>query len=273
MNKRVKLQLSGIILGVCVAYGVHSETVFEDTFDGNTFAYTNGPIAEQNGWEAHSGSGGAEIADGEIRLSESGSADVSHALENAPFSSGALYAGFSLTCEDLPGETGSYFGHFRNNGRGYAGRIWTSTANAEEGKFRLGIANYSDGDAASGQMPVDLIPNETYRIVVKYDVESGESSIWLNPSSPDDEAVVATDEPNAIEVTNFSFRQGSTGSGSSGQIGSMRIDNLSVGTTFNDVVQVVPEQSSMSMIGIGLTGMIVSGATIKCKNAGNGTVK
>ena len=101
-------------------------------------------------------------------------------------------------------------------------------------KFRFGIGNGALATNSSGQIGTDLSLSTTNLLVTRFVPATGLATIWLNPAVESDPSVTATDpgtatRPNPIDVVSYAFRQ-STGEGA------MLIDDLRVGTTFQDVV-------------------------------------
>ena len=168
-----------------------------------------------------------------VRVSFQGNQDINAPLQDAPYASGgpvsALYSSFTIKCIALPSLTGSYFAHFKDSSSGFRARIWASTnGTGGPGKFRLGIGNSSTATATSGQITSDLNTNVTYTIVTRFELSTGLSTIWLNPTIETDPSVTASDAPAIIAVTSYAFRQ-------AGGIGANLIDNLKIGTSFADV--------------------------------------
>ncbi|MBI2929631.1 MAG: PEP-CTERM sorting domain-containing protein [Verrucomicrobia bacterium] len=220
----------------------------------DTFSYSDGPIVGAAGslWIHHSGnSAEANVAEGQLQLTQAETEDISAVLPGAPFTSaggGSLYAGFTLRFDTLPTKPGTYFAHFKNNTTGFRARVFTSTLNAGAGSFRLGIGNGTDADANSGQIATDLTLGLTYSLVVRYDLSTAASTLWLNPAVESDPSVTAADASTPIDVTAFAFRQSSeSGNG----MGGLVVDNLRLGTTFVDVV---PEPATWALLVFGLGG-------------------
>jgi hypothetical protein len=120
-----------------------------------------------------------------------------------------------------------------------------STSNAGAGTFRLGIGNSTTSDANSGQIATDLSLNTTYQVAIRYNVGTGQSTIWLNPTLETDPSVTASDTPGTINISTFAFRQ-SLASGDG--MGTLFVDDLRVGTTF---AEAVPEPSTWALVGLG----------------------
>ena len=206
------------------------------------FNRPDGPLVQFDGqWLSNGGTGATnvqqmQIIGGKVQVTEDGSEDVSSELPpNQPIvpvytpSSGViLYAGMRITLTRLPSSAGSYFTHFRDGGNGFRARIFVSTLNAASGSFRLGIANNAAAISASGQIAADLSLNTSYFIVVRYNVGTGESKLWLNPVDETSSSLMAPDSPSPSSIEAFTFRQNSG-------IGVVCVDDLKIGTAFSDV--------------------------------------
>ncbi len=197
-----------------------------------SFTYPDGPIvgATNSPWTNLSGVTTADVVSGRLQVNSTRTEDIQATPLNSPYSNNSgltLYARFSATFTAFPSATGTYFAHFISSGT-HRCRIWTSLANAPSGFFRLGVGNSSNADNQSGQVPANLVLNTTYNVVVRYVLATGVSTIWINPSDESDAGTTAIDSMTpASSTTTFAFRQ-STGEGT------VLIDNLTIGTTFQD---------------------------------------
>lgn len=133
----------------------------------------------------------------------------------------------------LPNDTGDYFAHFREVGGAQRCRIFVSTTNSTPGTFRLGIANNNANITNAVTLEGDLATGADHLVVVRYNVDTGVSTLWVNPTSESSPSVTATDTPAPAAIGTFAFRQ-------SGGIGSHRIDNLKIGLSLSDVVTLAP---------------------------------
>lgn len=219
---------------LCVLSGNSwGEVVFSDSFtypDGNLVGAGGSP------WNAHSGAGNGPVpvVSGQIEVSRSRNEDVSRTLPGEPYSPGgavaALYAGFTVRFSALPSTNGSYFAHLNTTGARCL--VWAAGTNSVLGGFRLGVGNRTtDASATTGQLATDLSLNTDYLVVLRYELATGLSTLWLNPADESDPGVTATDSVGTSlpNISAFSFRQ-NTG------IGIMLIDNLIIGTSFADVI-------------------------------------
>ena len=230
---------------------VRSENVLSDSF-----SYANGPIVGAFGspWINNSGTTPMLATNSSLEVSFSRAEDIAAPLSRIISTNAfdtAAYASFSVRFLALPSTGGTYFAHFTaaTIGSAYRARIWATITNAALGKFRFSIANNSLGSANSALWPSDLDTNVTYKVVTRYDLVSGLSKLWINPTVETDPSVTGTDAVVSADIVYFGFRQ------SSGE-GVSRVDDLRVGTTFNDVAgpNAPPTISIISAINVPVNG-------------------
>lgn len=203
------------------------------------FDYADGAVTTNsaNLWNTHSGIfGQSQISSGVLNLLSSQTEDINARLIGSPFatSSGTtLYASFVVNFSGLPNEAADYFAHFREVGGAFRGRVFVSTTNSTAGTFRLGIANNNANITNAVTLEGDLALNVDHLVVISYDVASGVSTLWVNPTSESSPSATATDNPSPAAIVSFAFRQ-------STNIGSLRVDNLKIATTLADVVTLTP---------------------------------
>jgi hypothetical protein len=199
------------------------------------FEYPDGPVTTNSGvlWNTHSGIfGQAKVTGGVLQLLSAQTEDVNARLIGSPYATGngtVLYASFNVNFSLLPNDAADYFAHFRETGGSFRARVFVSTTNAPPGVFRLGIGNTASTVTNAVTLEEDLSAGVSYLAVVRYNVDTGISTLWLNPTSESAPSVSATDNPNPAAIGSFAFRQ-------SGGIGSSTIDNLKVGLAFTEVV-------------------------------------
>ena len=229
----------------------------------DSFNYPDGSVTTNSAffWKAHSGATGqTQVASGKLMLSSAQSEDINAAITNAPFApaSGAvLYAGFTVNFSALPGS--EYFAHFKDSGTSnFRGKVFATTSNAAPGSFRLGLANSANVlGITNSPYALDLSLNNAYRVVTRYNVATATTTLWINSTKETDPTVTATDISSATSVTAFAFRQSSTYGG----MGTMTVDDLLVGTTFDTVKGQVPlDRPSLAIAHAGLA-VVVSWST------------
>ena len=195
----------------------------------DSFSYPDGALTNVSGgvWIEHSSGAPCQAVSGEAQVSSTAAEDLHAALLGQPFTNGSLYASFTMECVTLPTSAGNYFAHL--NSSSFRCLIWASALGAGVGKFRVGIGNTNNGPATL--LGIDLSTNTTYFIVVRYDVASGQSTLWLNPTDEGDLGISPADVAPSNSISNFSLRQASG-------MGTMLVDNLVVATTFAEVTAV-----------------------------------
>ncbi|MEJ5239237.1 MAG: hypothetical protein WHT82_12815 [Limisphaera sp.] len=203
--------------------------VLADPFD-----YPDGPLIESSGgfWSTHSGTTGQlQVVQGRVLLTRTQTEDVSAAFTNFLQAVGqgiVLFTSFKLNLTSLPtGANGDYFAHFRDIGTiNYRGRIFVTTNGAAPGTYRVGVAN--GGPTPNAVLPRDLQPNTTYLVLTRYNVDTAETTLWVNPSEESSGGVTATDPTTPVTLYFFSLRE-------SGGIGELSVDDLKIGTQWSDV--------------------------------------
>lgn len=208
------------------------------------FNRADGSLVDGSGaWLSNGGTGGTNIGQvkivgNKVLLTSTNSEDVTTELppNQAPVvvytaASGAiLYASLTINYVSLPAQQGDYFAHFKGaTASDLRGRIFASTTNAAPGTYRLGVANNAAALPLSAQLATDLAPNTPYRVVLRYNVSTAESKLWLSPISESSPGVSATDNTSSTSIESFSFRQNPG-------IGTVCVDDLKVGGSFSDVV-------------------------------------
>jgi hypothetical protein len=174
---------------------------------------------------------------------------------------GTVYASFIANANYVPSAgQGTYFACFNSvaspldgtsatNGFDFRGRVFeigntnawpfTSTVSLT---YRFGVANAA-GDPAQGggpsiiYVPVDLVKNVDYQVVLKYDIDNAIGYLWVNPASESDTANYSGSTTDLGAAANglagLLFRQRTGG-------GTVDIRDVAVGTTFADVMTNTP---------------------------------
>lgn len=228
-----------------------------------TFNYGNGDLTTVSAglWNRHSGSGalpvnvvgqrafidqndGAAGRDDDNRL-------LSSSFNPGTDNSSSIFAAFTVNFSALPfdgGSTfGSYFAHFNSStANEFYARVGANQEGAASGKFRLAVANESWSTADSIEFPLDLDLNTDYLVILRLNLATDQSTLWVDPVDQASTSVTAAGSLSYSGVINaFGLRQGTT---SLGGPGDLFLDNLRVGTTFNEVL-VVPEPGSVILAG------------------------
>jgi hypothetical protein len=175
------------------------------------------------------------------------------------FLNGSVYASFIANANFVPAAgQGTYFATFNGvypystpdgtsatNSFQFRGHVyeigntnvWPNT-NTVSLTYRFGVANNA-GDPAQGggpsiiYVPIDLIKNVDYQVVLKYDIDNAVAYLWVNPASESDTANWSGPTSDLGAITNglagLLFRQRTGG-------GTVDVRDVSVGLSFADVV-------------------------------------
>jgi len=203
------------------------------TFLYEPFNYADGSLVTNSAgvWTTHSGATGqVAVVSGRAFITDTNSEDVGTALSQlfTSVSNATLYARFTINCSKLPSSSGEYFVHFKSAASTtFRAKIFALTQGATNGTFRVGIANVTNGPAAV--LALDLPTNTTHTLVLRYDVAGDLSTLWVNPSAETDPSATDTNAGTTITVGAFALRQAAG-------IGAWFIDDILVGTNFNDVL-------------------------------------
>lgn len=227
---------ASFVLSVSPKYGL----ILSDLFDYNDFALDTALYGATGSPWGHASGTNYDLllvpgtGNSAAQLSYQRSEDLGALLLYYPFSASSgvvLYSSFTLVMSNLPSQSGGYIAHFKDSitGTTFRGKVFAYTTNAAAGCYRLGIANNQSLSDLSVQFPSDLQTNQRYLVVTRYNTGTGESVLWVNPTSEASPSVAATDTPTTAIVSAYGLRQDSG-------IGISYLDNLAIGTSFGDVV-------------------------------------
>ena len=141
-----------------------------------------------------------------------------------------FYTSFTVNFSYLPSNLGDYFFHLSSSGTdtsNFRDKVFAQQLNAAAGMFRLGIANMATTPV---QLPRDLASNQTYAVVTRYNAGTGESALWVNPTSEQSPAAIATDSAGTSStIGGVGLRQPGCCTGD------LAVGPIKVGTSFSDV--------------------------------------
>src|SRR5258706_568579 len=124
-------------------------------------------------------------------MTETKNEDINGQLRGGPYRKGGLYAGFTARFSSLPTRLGTYLAHFKDSTTGFRCRAFATTNGAAAGSLRIGVA--AAGTTPTATASQDLSLNNEYRVVLRYSVVDGVSTVWVNPATEADTATVSTD--------------------------------------------------------------------------------
>jgi hypothetical protein len=208
---------------------------------GDDFGYADGSVvANSSGnapypWVNNTGTAGQlQVTNGKLMLVNTNSEDIYRWFTNAPVTSTSgqlIHTRFVANFSELPtaNSTGEYFSHIYAFSGAYRARVFATTNGAAAGKYRISIAN---GGFVTAVFPQDLSLGETHVVISRYNTGTGESTLWVDPTSEASPSVSAADATTTTTIYGISFRQ-------QAGIGSMSIDDLLVGSTFDEVLLIL----------------------------------
>ncbi len=233
---------------VVYAFGMISMNAAVIAFDN--FDYADGSLVGNGGWAGHSGTAGDLLVSSGQVVVEHGSPSEDANLAFTPVA-GVVYYGLDFTVDDLgapySGTDNEYFAHFRQ-GTNFSARL-DIVAPTGGGDFTVGIA--SDESTADTIWATDLMFGTTYRAVVSYDQDANIAELWIDATFETDTSILGEDRSDPGDsVSSFALRQSD-----SSENETVRVDGLVLGTTFDDVVNAIPEPSAIAFILLGMAAM------------------
>lgn len=214
-----------------------ASVLFSDNFN----SFSPGNLVGQGSWAAHSAAGvtPVQVSGGTISLDQGAGSreDVNHVLGATMGPGDTWYYSFDATVS--ADSSLVYFAMLLQGTSNFEGKLFVAPFAGSD--FTFGVS----GSASTGETTwaTGLNFGTTYKVVVSFNYDTEVATLWVNPTS---QASTSINNTGSFQdaATAIAFRQ-ATGSTSVQQI-----DNLIVGTTFNDVVP-VPEPSTLAL---GLVG-------------------
>jgi len=241
-----KLVTSLAALAICAALApMASATVLLS----EGFSYANGNLVPNGGWANHSGTGtDIQVLNGRA-VADNANAPDDNKTFTAQTATASTYACFEITVPDPGGAPKIvYIAHFKDTGTtNFNARLYIAPLAA--GGFTFGITNSSSSTTVGPTLwsASSLVYDQPYYVVLKYDAAAATSTLWVNPASEASTSVSHVGSGTGTAVSAFALRESSTAATvpASYAVGTVNskysIDNLGVGTTFNDACfQVTP---------------------------------
>jgi len=207
-----------------------------------TFTYFDGPLTAVASavWKGR----GVEfpqipVVNRKLSLRDGESGAVSALLSGQPYAAGKLYAGFTVKFSALPASSGSPFAAFTDaNGARDLGRLYATTDEAAPGTVRIGLSTFLN--PLNNTVPVDMVPGQEYRVMLRYEPAFLGMTVWVNPQTEESDGVRPREFFSTFPspIASFVFRQ-TQETGSGAEI--MTVDGLVVATTFAEAKE-APEE-------------------------------
>jgi hypothetical protein len=209
-----------------------------------TFTYPDGNLTQAGSqWSVFSGTipTDIQVVSGRAVGNNANAPDDSIHFAPQPTST-PTYACFNVIIPTLAAAPkGNYFAMLKDGTTAnFFSRVFV--APLAGGGWTFGLS-FSSVNATTGPVlwgSTSLVYGQPYNIVIKYDPTTLTSTMWVNPSSEADPSISQTGTGSAVSIMSFALRQSSTASTfpASYATGTANftysVDNLGVGTTFND---------------------------------------
>jgi len=229
----LKKSLLMAVAVLLIAGGANAATLVSDDF-----SYADGPLVGNGTWAAHSPAaptGDFLVASGQAVVTHGAPADDVHIPFVAP--AGDIYFALDFSVDALTapgwGTDSEYFAHFKDDGNNFAARM-DIVPPSSGGDYSVGIA--SDESTADATWPTDLVFGDVYRVVVRFNQADNIAQLWIDPTTPGDASILGEDRADPGDtITQFAMRQSD-----SDENETVRVDNLVVGTTCDDVFSDCP---------------------------------
>jgi len=204
----------------------------------------NGDLVSNPGWAVYSGAPPTDIQviAGRVVVNHNNAPD-DHFLFPVQPTTSKTYACFDVIVPD-PGPGAPklvYFAELKDAGAAaLVSRVYVAPLAAGGWTFAISHSSTSATVGVTLWSAATLLYDHSYHIVINYDPVNKSSTLWVDPSSEVSPSVTDTNAAvAALAVQGFGFRQSSTAStapgfGTGGLNITVSIDNLGVGTTFDD---------------------------------------
>lgn len=250
-----------LLCAIMFAFATHAKA---DVFFTDGFDYADGQLTSEDPtesglgdnvsgglWTTHSGGGSGgdgeyvDVVGGQAELLIDGSEDVNRLTGRTMNEGETWYYGSIFTVNDTrtgtAGLDGEYFIHFYN-GLASAATRFTGRVSIDDPVFgETGYTLELESSSSTGTPPevpwvADLEFGTPYAIMVSYEVDTGFTSLWVNPTGLDSTSISDLNpNPNAldVEVNSLGLRQGNNSNNPSHQV---LVDKVSAGDDFDEVL-------------------------------------
>ncbi len=220
--KKIATSLIALAIGVTVASSAFAVTLMTETF-----TYPNGDLTVVGApfWLVHSGTPPTDIqvVSGQAVGLMSNFPDDNRAF-GPRAANDVTYACFQVTIPATTTPVTNYFAHFKDSGTGFTSRVYVTASGAS---FTFGLGTSS---TMTQTWPVALNYGQQYTIAISYNAVTGVSEMWVDPIDATSPKVTTVPGTTGLVLAGFALRQSNSGGTAWGYM----VDNIQVGTTFDD---------------------------------------
>jgi hypothetical protein len=192
------------------------------------FTYPDGDITVVSGgnWVNHSGAGvDVKVVSNHAVGDMLQSPDVNRGFA-ARSATDKTFACFQVIIPAISGSPRTnYFAHFKDATTGFTSRVYVVPSGSTF-TFALGT-----GSTPTVTWPADLAYDTAYIIAISYDAATGVAELWVDPADETSPKITTAPGVMGLQLQGFALRQSNTGTGTAW---TYQVDDLSVGTTFDD---------------------------------------
>lgn len=230
----MKKMANGLLAAGLVSFAI-AGTASAAQLMTETFPYANGTLTTVAPvWVAHSGAGAKaiQVVSGQARLEQSaGSGEDVNRTFAVQGATAKTYASFDVTVENTTFTGNAYFAHLKDSGTSlFRSRVFVVAA---VGGYQIALDNSGATPSPDATWPATLTFGQSYKVAISYNGTNGDAELWVDPVNEASAKIVSNDGTGAgTLIESFALRQASMATGSSFQL----VDNIKVGTTFDDVI-------------------------------------
>jgi hypothetical protein len=262
MNTKGLTRCFGLLLVASVSLffiqSANATLLFSEAFN-----YTAGTTLHQGPWSAGS-SPGLTIGSGNLTYANGGFALVDLGGKELSILNGSATSGIATFANQTSGQI--FYSFLLNvttvdSGNQYFTAMNPGTTAPSGSADALGTYNWSTGAIGMRAAPASTVTDsiltlgQTYFVVDEYNFDTKVATLYLNPtpggSQPAATLTISSTSATAIDNVGFKAQTGS---------GAYLVDNLRVGTTWEDVTPgvAVPEPSAFALMGFGCLSLIAT---------------
>ncbi len=241
-----KTAITLLALGLAASFAVTTASAIN--LMSETFSYANGNLVPNGTWATHSGAG----TDIQIVNGRAVGNNLNPPDDNRAFTAqtGKVYACFKII---IPTPTAApdtnYIAHFKDTGTSnFYARVWVGASGST---FTFGLSATScacNANCVPVFWPTPLLYDHDYTVAISYNPVTGGAELWVDPVLETDPKITSSGPPTpTIALSAFALRESAsapTACPAGNFAWGYSVDNLGVGTTFDDACNFGPTPTS-----------------------------